>query len=137
MTHPNNKSEMEFRCTYPDAKTHVLIPPDPTKWELSFRGALELQKIEAAGVCVKEIYNYDRPEPYNNNVQGAPGRHPYGTAIDIEFCTKADARKAVQAFCKQRTPGDVEIKSVGTYSSGIRIHLGNVKPRRGDWGGGC
>jgi hypothetical protein len=132
LTHPNSQSIHEFRCTYP-GKPHILIPPDKTKWEHAFKGATLVQNgIKNNELCVEEIYNWYRPEPYNDNVDGKPGRHPEGTAIDVRFCTKEDAKKAAKYFCEQFKAG--ALWAVGSYPSGDKLHLGMEPEKNTTWG---
>lgn len=140
LTHPNNNSKMEFRCTFPSFTQHVLLPNNRSLWTNGFQGAkafqeaLEEQGLEPNQGACPQIYNYYRPEPYNANVGGAAGRHPNGTAVDVEFCTKEEAQKALNKFAKMRM--EKRINSIGIYSSGIRIHIGFGTEKGNTWNQG-
>lgn len=134
MTRPNRIAESveAFKCTYP-GKPHALIPPDESEWEFGIKAALILQKVSRENkICVEEIYNWYRPEPYNSNVKGRPGRHPNATAIDVKFCTPKDAKAAFKALCEMYR--EKEIWALGTYPAGIEIHIGVMPEQNATWG---
>lgn len=132
MTHPNLDSIEQFRCTYP-GKPHLLIPKDESEWTFAFEAALILQNMaRETKVCIDEIYNWYRPEPYNKNVGGRPNRHPNATAIDVQFCTKEDAKKAHRALCELYKKK--AIWALGSYPSGNKLHIGVRPERHTTWG---
>ena len=112
---PNPSSESSFRCTYGSALPHELINPDESTWVHAFSGVNLVDGLERQGLRVCQIYNWWRPEPYNQNVGGAPGRHPAGTAIDVRFCSNQEAIKGFDALCIKRKKGT--IRALGYYGS--------------------
>ena len=134
LTHPNQDPESmrAFRCTYP-GMPHVLIPKDESEWTFAFEAALILQTMaRETKVCIDEIYNWYRPEPYNRNVDGRPNRHPKATAIDVKFCTKEDAKKAHRALCELYKKKS--IWALGSYPSGNKLHIGVRPELHTTWG---
>lgn len=131
---PNPSSVSTFRCTYGSTQVHRLIHPSENTWSYAI-GAIQLiQKLTAKGICVSQIYNWWRPEPYNKNVGGAAGRHPYGTSVDVRFCSSAHAIKGFDELCKYRKQGLT--RALGYYG-GSGVHIG-VGDRTGNtWGRNC
>jgi hypothetical protein len=94
----------------------------------------DLARCQITAQAVALIYNWWRPEPYNKNVGGAPGRHPFGTSVDVRMETMSDMETAFVQLCKWRKAG--ELRAVGYYGStalhfGIGDHTGNT------WGKDC
>lgn len=131
---PNPSSVSTFRCTYGNAQPHRLIHPDQSTWKYAVKAIQLLQALSKKGICVSQIYNWWRPEPYNKNVGGAAGRHPYGTSVDVRFCTNSEAIKAFDLLCQYRKRG--EIKALGYYGS-TGVHLGVGDRTANTWGRGC
>ena len=134
LTRPNPSSINTFRCTYGNELPHQLIHPDEKTWDFAIEAAKIVLELEQKNIAVSIIYNWWRPEPYNKNVGGAAGRHPFGTSIDVRFVRKSDQEKAFLELCKMRKKG--RIRAVGYYSSsalhfGVGDHTGNT------WGKAC
>ncbi|MBI3550807.1 MAG: hypothetical protein HY078_17365 [Elusimicrobia bacterium] len=132
---PNPDSRSTFECTYGPSQPHQLIHPDPSTWPHAF-GALRLvSELVEGGLRVCLINNWWRPEPYNENVGGAAGRHPFGTAVDVKFCTMDDKERAFDELCRLRAQG--RLKALGYYPGSTVLHLG-VGDRVGNtWGKAC
>lgn len=125
MTRPNTSSKGTFRRIYGD-RPFVLMP-GPDAWGKGVELAKVAQSLSRYGkIC--EIRNWYRPEPYNRAVGGARGsQHKSGSAIDIEFCSVAEKRKALIAALKMRNKCSMP-KGVGVYGEGslvIHIDLSN------------
>jgi hypothetical protein len=131
---PNPSSIATFRCTYGPNQPHTLIHPNVKTWSHAIDAVLAVEDLESAGIKVCEIYNWWRPEPYNENVGGAPGRHPFGTSVDVRFCSKADMEKAFLQACKWRAQG--LIRAVGYYGS-TGLHVGVGDAAGNTWGKAC
>lgn len=131
---PNPNSINTFRCTYGEKQIHQLIHPDQSTWGYAYQAVNLIERLEMNGVKVSQIYNWWRPEPYNKNVGGAPGRHPFGTSVDVRFSTKSDQSKAHQLLCKWRKQG--ELRALGYYSS-TALHFGIGDNSANTWGKSC
>lgn len=134
LVRPNPDSRSTFACTYGSGQVHQLIHPDEGTWAYAFRAVRLIEELEQKGVKVCRIYNWWRPEPYNANVGGAAGRHPYGTSVDVQFCTKADQEKAFNLLCAYRRAG--KLRAVGYYSS-TSLHFGVGDASANTWGKSC
>lgn len=131
---PNPSSINTFRCTYGSSQPHRFIHPDENTWRYAVKAIQLIQKLSKKGICVSQIYNWWRPEPYNANVGGAAGRHPYGTSIDVRFCSSRHAVRGFDELCKYRKQG--EIRALGYYgSSGVHIGVGDRTANT--WGRSC
>lgn len=131
---PNPESKSIFQCTYGADQVHQLIHPDETTWPHAFKAVKLVSELEAKGIRPCLIYNWWRPEPYNANVGGAAGRHPFGTSVDVRFCSMADMEKAFKQLCQWRKQG--RLRAVGYYGS-TGLHLG-IGDRSGNtWGKSC
>ncbi len=131
---PNPSSISMFQCTYGKEQPHLFIHPDKSSWKNAFQAIKLIQALELKGLGVCQIYNWWRPEPYNKNVGGAADRHPYGTSVDVRFCSMPEMEKGFKELCKARSRG--ELKAIGYYNTtgihfGIRDKLGNT------WGKKC
>lgn len=134
LTRPNPSSLSIFRCTYGESQPHRLIHPDTATWPDAFQAVRLVESLEDRGIKICLIYNWWRPEPYNANVGGAPGRHPFGTSIDVRFCSKSDMEKAFTQLCKWRKEG--RIRAIGYYgSTGLHFGIGDATPNT--WGKAC
>lgn len=131
---PNPRSASVFRCTYGADQVHQLIHPQESVWKYPIKGVKVVQELISKGIKVCEIYNWWRPEPYNKNVGGAPGRHPYGTAIDVRFCSDSEAIRAFNELCKIRKKG--RIRAIGYYGSAA-LHIGVGDRLANTWGRSC
>ena len=131
---PNPSSISSFRCTYGDKLVHQLIHPDSRTWTNAYQAVNLVEKLENLGVKVCLIYNWWRPEPYNHNVGGAAGRHPFGTSVDVRFCSKDDQAKAHKQLCAWRKQG--ELRALGYYSSSA-LHFGVGDASANTWGKSC
>ena len=134
LTRPNPSSINSFRCTYGSNQPHQLIHPDEKTWKHAIEAAKIVLDLEKKGIGVKIIYNWWRPEPYNQNVGGAAGRHPYGTSVDVRFVSKSDQNKAHKELCKMRKKG--RIRALGYYKS-TALHLGVGDRSANTWGKSC
>lgn len=131
---PNPSSKSTFYCTYSQNQPHQLIHPSLNTWKHAFKAIELIDRLKAKGICVSHIYNWWRPEPYNKNVGGASGRHPYGTSVDVRFCTNSDAIKAFDTLCGYRKLG--EVRALGYYgSTGVHIGVGDFSANT--WGRNC
>lgn len=134
LVRPNPASIAMFRCTYGNALPHELINPDEKVWKDAYTAVELIDELARKGIPVCEIYNWWRPEPYNKNVGGAPGRHPSATSIDVRFCSAADAIRGFDALCKYRKRGIV--RALGYYgNSGVHIGVGDGTANT--WGRNC
>ncbi|MBS1972675.1 MAG: hypothetical protein JSU04_20370 [Bdellovibrionales bacterium] len=131
---PNPASIATFKCTYGDQQPHQLINPQDTTWKNAFYGVQLVQELSSLGINACQIYNWWRPEPYNANVGGAAGRHPYGTSIDVKFCTKLDMERAFAKLCDWRAQG--RLRAVGYYGT-TSLHLGIGDKTANTWGKSC
>lgn len=131
---PNPSSIATFRCTYGDQQTHQLIHPDETTWSYAAQAVRLVEQLENEGIRVCLIYNWWRPEPYNRNVGGAAGRHPFGTSVDVRFCSKADQERAFVRLCEWRQAG--QLRALGYYS-GTALHFGVGDANPNTWGKAC
>lgn len=131
---PNPSSKSIFTCTYGANQIHQLIHPNSDTWKYAYQAVSLIERLEINGVEVAQIYNWWRPEPYNKNVGGAPGRHPFGTSVDVRFSTKNDQAKAHSLLCKWRKQG--ELRALGYYSSSS-LHFGIGDASANTWGKVC
>jgi hypothetical protein len=131
---PNPESKSVFTCTYGAAQPNLLIHPSASTWKNAYKAIQLIDKLKAKGLCVKQIYNWWRPEPYNQNVGGASGRHPFGTSVDVRFCTNKDATRAFDELCKYRSRG--EVRALGYYGS-TGVHIGVGDSSANTWGREC
>lgn len=134
LARPNPASVSMFHCTYGTSMPHNLIHPDERTWENAFQAVKLVQELEGLGVKTCIIYNWWRPEPYNKNVGGAPGRHPLGTSVDVRFCSMADMEKAHRALCEWRKQG--RVRAVGYYGT-TALHFGVGDKLGNTWGKEC
>jgi len=134
LVRPNPDSISTFRCTYGSTQLHQLIHPTESTWTYPIRGVQIINELTAKGIKVCRIYNWWRPEPYNQNVGGAAGRHPFGTAIDVRFCSNADANRAFTEMCKMRRQG--RLRALGHYG-GSALHIGVGDSNANTWGRSC
>lgn len=134
LTRPNPSSKSTFYCTYGANQPHLLIHPDESTWENAFQAVILLEELATKGIYAEEIYNWWRPEPYNKNVGGAAGRHPYGTSVDVRFINKSHASKAHAQLCKWRKEG--RLRALGDYGSSS-LHLGIGDATANTWGKQC
>ncbi len=131
---PNPSSYDTFACTYGSAQPHRLIHPDESTWPHAYQAVQIIRDLEALGVRVAEIYNWWRPEPYNANVGGAKGRHPFGTSVDVRFTSLDDMKKAHALLCQFRRQG--RLRALGYYgSTGLHFGVGDANPNT--WGKSC
>lgn len=134
LTRPNPDSRSTFKCTYGSAQPHRLIHPDQKTWKNAYQAVKLIQRLQNQGVSVAEIYNWWRPEPYNKNVGGAAGRHPFGTSVDVRFSTMTDMKKAHALLCQWRAGG--EMRALGYYGS-TGLHFGIGDATANTWGKSC
>jgi len=131
---PNPESHPAFDCTYSVQQAHVFVHPDESTWDYAIGAVKLVQELETKGVKVSTIYNWWRPEPYNANVGGAAGRHPYGTSVDVRFPSKAEQNKAHSQLCQWRKAG--RLRALGYYS-GTGLHFGMGDRVANTWGKSC
>lgn len=131
---PNPSSKSIFNCTYGANQIHQLIHPDQNTWKFAYQAVNLIERLELNGIKIAQIYNWWRPEPYNKNVGGAPGRHPAGTSVDVRFSSKNDQNKAHSLLCKWRKQG--ELRALGYYSSSA-LHFGIGDATANTWGKSC
>lgn len=131
---PNPESVDVFQCTYGPTQIHQLIDPDKSTWPNAFRAVQLVAALEKTGIKPCLIYNWWRPEPYNKNVGGAPGRHPKGTSVDVRFCSMPDMEKAFTTLCDWRAKG--QLRALGYYGT-TGLHLGVGDSRSNTWGKAC
>lgn len=134
LVRPNPQSASKFRCTYGTSQSHVLIHPDERTWTYPITAVKIIQDLQAKGLKVSQIYNWWRPEPYNKNVGGAAGRHPYGTSIDVRFASNGEADRAFRELCKMRRQG--RLRAIGHYGSSS-LHIGVGDKTANTWGKSC
>jgi hypothetical protein len=134
LTRPNPSSRQMFICTYGEDRPHQLIHPDESTWGNAFKAVELIRDLEASGISVAQIYNWWRPEPYNDNVGGAAGRHPFGTSVDVKFSSKREMEKAHRKLCEFRKKG--RLRALGYYgTTGLHLGIGDTKPNT--WGKSC
>ena len=131
---PNPSSASIFKCTYGVSQPHTLINPDTRTWPDAFVAVRLIKELEAKGAKACQVYNWWRPEPYNANVGGAPGRHPYGTSVDVRFCSLSDMSRAFKQLCKWRAQG--RLMAIGYYGS-TGLHFGIGDNAGNTWGKNC
>lgn len=131
---PNPSSISTFRCTYGNDQVHQLIHPDEATWKNAFEAVRLVQDLEQKGLRVCQIYNWWRPEPYNANVGGAAGRHPFATSVDVRFCSNADANRGFDELCKYRKQG--RLRAIGHYGTSA-LHFGVGDKTANTWGRTC
>lgn len=131
---PNPSSISTFRCTYGSSQVHQLIHPNTATWKNAIQAVRLIQELEQKGLRVCQIYNWWRPEPYNKNVGGAAGRHPYATSVDVRFCSNADANRGFDELCKFRKAG--RIRAIGHYGTSA-LHFGIGDSTGNTWGRSC
>ena len=134
LVRPNPSSSNTFKCTYGSTQVHQLIDPDEATWKYPIEAVRIIQDLQGMGIKVSQIYNWWRPEPYNKNVGGAAGRHPYGTSVDVRFASTTDAGKAWKAMCKMRA--QKRIRALGDYGSSS-LHIGVGDKTANTWGKTC
>lgn len=134
LARPNPSSHAIFDCTYSAEQSHYLIHPTEATWSYAITAVKLIKELEQKNIKACTIYNWWRPEPYNANVGGASGRHPYGTSIDVRFCTKLDQAKAHKELCNMRKKG--RLRALGYYSS-TALHLGIGDRVANTWGKSC
>lgn len=131
---PNPDSISTFRCTYGENQVHQLIHPDKSTWKNAINAVKLIQELEQKGFRIKLIYNWWRPEPYNKNVGGAAGRHPYATSVDVRFISNTQADQAFDELCKYRKQG--RIRAIGHYGTNA-LHFGMGDATGNTWGRTC
>lgn len=131
---PNPDSISTFDCTYGVDQPHSFVHPEGKTWTNAITAVKLVKELQAMGVGVASIYNWWRPEPYNRNVGGAAGRHPFGTSVDVRFASKRDQEKAHMQLCKWRAQG--RLRALGHYSS-TALHLGIGDKAANTWGKSC
>lgn len=131
---PNPASHNTFDCTYNTAQQHNLIHPDESTWPYAVQAVKLVKELQLKNIKVCTIYNWWRPEPYNKNVGGAAGRHPFGTSVDVRFCSKNDQLVAHRELCKMRKQG--RLRALGYYSS-TSLHFGIGDKVANTWGKAC
>lgn len=134
LTRPNPDSADVFACTYGEDQVHRFIHPDKSTWENAFEAVKIIETLQGNGIGVRRIYNWWRPEPYNKNVDGAGGRHPFGTSVDVEFDSNRDKDLAFRALCRMRSQG--RISAIGYYPS-HGLHFGIKDKVSNTWGKSC
>lgn len=134
LVRPNPSSHGTFDCTYSAAQSHYLIHPEERTWQYAYEAVRLVQELERKGLRVCQIYNWWRPEPYNSNVGGAPGRHPYGTSVDVRFCSNREADLAFDELCSFRKSG--RIRAIGHYGTSA-LHFGVGDAFANTWGRQC
>lgn len=134
LTRPNPSSRAIFLCTYGKDLPHRLIHPDSSTWKNAYQAVKLVEELEAKGISVQQIYNWWRPEPYNANVGGAAGRHPYGTSVDVRLSSLPDMERAHAQLCKWRAQG--RLRAVGYYGS-TGLHFGIGDKTANTWGKSC
>lgn len=131
---PNPDSSNTFHCTYSTSQTHVFIHPDESTWKYAIGAVKLVRELQTLGIQVYNIYNWWRPEPYNANVGGAAGRHPYGTSVDVRFLNKTEQNRAHAQLCKWRSQG--RLRALGYYA-GTGLHFGMGDATANTWGKSC
>lgn len=131
---PNPESYKTFDCTYSVNQPHVFVHPEEATWSHAIGAVKLVQDLEKLKIGVDIIYNWWRPEPYNANVGGAAGRHPFGTSVDVRFKNKTEQNKGHAQLCKYRKQG--RLRALGYYS-GTGLHLGVGDKSANTWGKSC
>lgn len=131
---PNPQSHPMFDCTYSVEQAHLMIHPDEMTWKYAFKAVQLIEELQNLGIRACTIYNWWRPEPYNANVGGAKGRHPFGTSIDVRFCTMNDMERAFSQLCQWRRQG--RLRAIGYYGS-TALHFGIGDRTANTWGKSC
>lgn len=131
---PNPERSATFYCTYSILQPHNFIHPDESTWPYAIAAIKLVQDLVIKGIGVDMIYNWWRPEPYNKNVGGAAGRHPYGTAVDVRFSNKTEQNRAHALLCQWRAQG--KLRALGYYD-GTGLHLGVGDATANTWGKNC
>lgn len=134
LTRPNPSSKSTFLCTYGSELPHRLIHPNEKTWTNAYKAVSLVVDLEKMGIRVAQIYNWWRPEPYNANVGGAAGRHPFGTSVDVRFSSMKDMERAHSQLCKWRKQG--RLRALGYYGS-TGLHFGIGDTTANTWGKGC
>ncbi len=134
LVRPNPDSIDTFHCTYGPDQVHQLIHPDESTWDHAFEAVKIVEEFEDQGIETEIIYNWWRPEPYNANVGGASGRHPYGTSVDVRLKTKDMQDEAFLKLCEMRKQG--RVRAIGYYAS-TALHFGIGDRRANTWGRLC
>jgi len=134
LVRPNPSSKSTFGCTYGTSQPHNLIHPDEKTWKYPIAAVGIIKDLQAKGIKVSQIYNWWRPEPYNKNVGGAAGRHPYGTSVDVRFASNSEADRAFREMCKMRKAG--RLRALGHYGSSS-LHIGVGDKVANTWGKSC
>lgn len=134
LVRPNPDSHPKFDCTYGSSQAHFLIHPNEETWKYAFAAISLIKELERAGLKVCSIYNWWRPEPYNQNVGGVSGRHPLGTSVDVRFCSDRDAIIAFNKLCEVRRQG--RIRAIGYYGTSA-LHFGMGDRVANTWGRSC
>lgn len=132
---PNPESRAVFVCTYGESQPHQLIHPDPAVWADAFKALALVSELSRKGIESCLINNWWRPEPYNANVGGAPGRHPAGTSVDVKFCSPSDRERAFVELCRLRRQG--RLRALGYYPGSTVLHLGVGDRSANTWGKSC
>ncbi|MGE0631917.1 MAG: hypothetical protein AB7O96_05890 [Pseudobdellovibrionaceae bacterium] len=130
--HPTNRQI--FKCTYGPLQPLRFIHPDSSTWKNAYQAVNLIKELQAKGISVNEIYNWWRPEPYNKNIGGAPGRHPYGTAVDVQFSSMKDMKNAHKLLCQWRAQG--RLRALGYYGT-RELHFGIGDANPNTWGKSC
>ena len=131
---PNPLGRAGFSCAYGDHQKWLLIHPDERTWTFAFQAINFVRELESKGIKVSLIYNWWRPEPYNKNIDGAAGRHPFGTSVDVSMASIPEMEKAHKELCKWRKAG--KIRAVGYYGS-TGLHFGIGDKTGNTWGKSC
>ncbi len=131
---PNPASHSTFDCTYSPTQPHFFIHPSESMWSNAIGAVKLVQELETKNIKIDLIYNWWRPEPYNANVGGAAGRHPFGTSVDVRFINKSEQNKAHAELCKIRKQG--RLRALGYYS-GTGLHFGMGDKVANTWGKPC
>lgn len=131
---PNPESKSAFTCTYGANQVHQLIHPTESTWRNAIDAVQIVKELQAKSIGVTLIYNWWRPEPYNKNVGGAAGRHPFGTSVDVRFSSQRDKDRAFTELCRLRRAG--RIKALGYYPS-TALHIGVRDATGNTWGKSC
>jgi hypothetical protein len=134
LVRPNPDSAGIFECTYGKNQPHQLVHPDADTWKNAIEAVKIVQELTNSGISVCLIYNWWRPEPYNKNVGGSAIRHPYGTAVDVRFCTLRDKDLAHAVLCQMRKEG--RVNAVGYYPTAA-LHFGVGDTLQNTWGKAC
>lgn len=131
---PNPDSLTTFNCTYGNKQPHQLVNPDETSWQYPIQAVQLVEELESLGIKTCLIYNWWRPEPYNTNVGGAAGRHPFATSVDVRFCSPGDMEAAFSRLCEWRAQG--KLRAIGYYGTNS-LHIGVGDRTANTWGKSC